>query len=1602
MNALLRIQVQVAAREAQNSLRQLTTTINQVNRATSTVGRGGGGGTSSLASGAKSANRELTALGRLSQKINGDIDRSRMGMIQLGKNMQWVGRQINFNFTIPLLLAGRSALKWALENEQAATRVRKVYGESGKDYTVELKKVGTAVRMLSDYYGVNQAAVMELAAQWAAAGATGAALAESVKNSLDLSILGDYTDLGDIFTQLITIQTAYKLSSGQLKTAIADLNTTENMTAATLPDLVTGIAKAGSSAELAGVDFQHLAAFMAVLTPATGSAANAGNSLKTIFSRLAKPTKDTSDALKDMGINIGDASFQVLNGSQKLELMAVKFAGLTDAQKAFVASSIGARFQVNKFAEIMQSITDKAGTYQKVLAAIDPKNEPKNLAAANREIQILLQSDPRKLQILTNSIKNLLIDAITPAIPVIATILSYVQALFRWFGNLNPTVQKVAIGFLLLVAAVGIAAQMLGSFKLLFGTAIEFFIWAASLLPGVSLATEAAAATTTAAIGTNAVAMQAAAVATAAAGAEIVATVGATEAAVIAEAAVAEPAIAAAFAAPWILIGAAVAALLIVFRHQIADGIGKVIDFVKGGFNSLPQSIQNALLAVARVVSTIIKTIIHWLSYLNPFARHSPSLVDNVTAGVQAILAQYARLSNVGGIFARAASDLAAFTQATAAAVAAAKAADRADQRKSIVQTSPAAGPIVDQMFANLDSLKGTLGPLNDAINAQQKIVDSLRASYDLASAAVDHFEFSLKPLEATVSSLADQIDIAKQAIQDYASTNITGMRAANDAIFSNQMAQKALQLQLLQLGDAGQGFDDIRKKIDLLNGDIESIRATMTDLQQSGAGSDVLAVYQEQLNQLNAQKAGLDQAAQNGADLTKQLEDLQHAGQILDLQKSLNFDPLLKQIDELANAMPELPFDQIMAGIATQKSTLDQLTTSYDLNKAALDAQKVTLDQMIATRDTLKQSYDDENTSLGLLKDQYSAIEDQINAITDALNTAVAATKTLTPAAGGGGGGGGGGVPFEDLTGQFDPTTLSGDLGTMQETIDQWIADMKKQFAGIDINPFHWFTKAWDKLQTWWGNTALPWLQNLGSMVWGVISNINFPDLDIGGILGWFAGLGNKIGGFLSDTWNEIGPHITQFADLFSPLVEALDHIAHAIEITFKFISQHIVGAFNFLKPVFSAFYMFVVPIFSAIWNTILRVVSTVWDTIKTVIKGALDIIHGIIKGVLDLINGDWGKAWNDFTQILSGAWGIIWGIISGVIGLIVDVITGIVEAVVGMAGVILGIGESIVQGIWDGMVSIWNSIITWIAEAVMGFIRSVMGLFGIHSPSSVMMDIGIDIMTGMLNGLVQAAVAVWNWFIALPGVILGYLVDAATWLWTKGSAIASGIWNGIKEGAQDIWNWFVALPSVLAGYFSTAFLWLWNKAKGIASGIWNGIKEGAQDIWNWFTNLPSTILGYFLDAGTWLLDIGKKIIGGLLSGITDGFNKVKDFVGGIGSWIGDHKGPPAYDANLLVNNGQLIMQSLQTGLMRGWKDTESLLKGMTASFNDYFTGGGGFAVNLGTNLGSSVQQAAGNNGSRNFTFNGDLSFPNITDPADAEKFIQNLEVLAGTGGGL
>jgi TP901 family phage tail tape measure protein len=1385
---------------------------------------------------------ELAATNTASNAANAATARSVGGLKKWGSQLQWAGRQLQYNFTIPILLAAGAATKFYMDNQKALVGLKKVYGDLGMSQRTinnEVKALSKAFEALSAQYGVQQKQVIEIGAAWAQAGVSGVALAKSTELTLKTMVLGEM-DSTKATQALIAIQAQYRLSTSELTDVIGQLNIIENQTGVSLADLVDGFSRTAGVARAAGVTVKELGAMMAALVPAAGTAAQAGNALKTIFSRLLSPTAEAADVLKEMGINLTDTSWKSATATQRLEIMAKQFSKLEGPQRAVVSALVASRFQLNKFEILMDSMNSKFETYyDKANKAVEQTDY---MRVAQKELNQVLQSDPKRLERTWVMLQNAMADIIIPMIPAILGLANMIQRLAQAFSDLDPTIQMFIMSALLALAAVGPLARMIGATSLLFGEMSSAIKWV---------------------------------------GANLKLLVG-----WIAETGLA---IGRFLIGPWGLAIAAAVALIVVFRRQIeqaftnlvnwfqhsgsawvavfkpvVDFFGAAVDYIEKAFNSLPNAVQNALMAVVTIVATAAKQVYEWLSYLNPFARHSPSVVDNVRAGMAVIRNEFSSIASIHGPIDKAYKDIKRFSQATAAFRGGMDTAQRAQDRKTVAKVDPGALHAFDALVADLKQLTAMMNTYEAAVKRQETVVQGWKDKLDAANAELDKQQKKLDDLQAKLDKWQKKLDDSQTALANWSQTPITGMKAMSDAIFSNEQAQKKLRLEMMNMEDAVGPIDDLRARYAALQGDIENLKGEQANLRSAGAGSDILATYDQQIAGLQAQQQATQDATKPIDDLQKQLDALQREGERLDLTNSLQFDPLTRQIEAASNAMQEMPFDVIMAGIQQAQTDIGKYQDKVDAATKAVNDQTVAVNNAQAARDKVSANLDREQKQLDGLQQKYQDVKSAVDDVTTALNDMVSASNDSIRAAKAKASAKGSVSPglqnFRDAAGgKFADVGGSGGLGRegsqadQSKLIDQFTEDLRKRtgqmFGNVDFTgPFR---RAWKNVTDWWTANITPALSALGGEVeqaWGKISfDGPLAKITAFGHAFWdlFGGDIMKVVNVLSDNLHKaivtIGPELEAFKGLIKPLGDLFVMLWNGIKPVAEILGLALLANLKLVADVFA--------------NTLGPVLDTAIDLIADVLKA----FRGVIEFVVGVMTGDWALAWKGIQDTFMGTWEGIYHILEGAVSIVVGFIKGIVEGVVGWFKWLYDtlIGHSIIPDIINGIFDWFHKLADlpgWIYDHTLKPIFEGMRDWWTNTLKPKVDDISSGII-GFFHKLGDLPQWLWD----------------NTWnaLWTK----LSNFWDntllpgvqGIKQGIVDQFHALGNLPEWL---YNNSFLPIWTKLK---------------DVWdNYLVPLGNRILRGF---GNIFNGVGEAVA----AGVNIAIGAINKLIDGL-DWIGSH----------------------------------------------------------------------------------------------------------------
>lgn len=267
------------------------------------------------------------------------------------------------------------------------------------------------------------------------------------------------------------------------------------------------------------------------------------------------------------------------------------------------------------------------------------------------------------------------------------------------------------------------------------------------------------------------------------------------------------------------------------------------------------------------------------------------------------------------------------------------------------------------------------------------------------------------------------------------------------------------------------------------------------------------------------------------------------------------------------------------------------------------------------------------------------------------------------------------------------------------------------------------------------------------------------------------------------------------------------------------------------------------------------------------------------------------------------------------------------------------IGLWESIkatFSTAWETMkvtlLTVWETIIALLTPIVV----SVMEIF---SPM-------ITFFIGLWEQIKTIAGAAWELIKAVIMAPILLLIDLVTGDFNRFKEDLSMIWTTIKDSISTI---VLAVVKIVIGYFKAIFDTgknIFNGLKDFFSGIWGSIKETASNAWQSIKDTASRIWGDMVDGVSnlvndifgWfekikdidLLEAGRAIIDSFLKGLKEKYEGVKDFIGGIGDWIRDHKGPIRVDKKLLIPAGNAIMEGLNNGLDNGFGAVQDNISSM------------------------------------------------------------------------
>ena len=323
----------------------------------------------------------------------------------------------------------------------------------------------------------------------------------------------------------------------------------------------------------------------------------------------------------------------------------------------------------------------------------------------------------------------------------------------------------------------------------------------------------------------------------------------------------------------------------------------------------------------------------------------------------------------------------------------------------------------------------------------------------------------------------------------------------------------------------------------------------------------------------------------------------------------------------------------------------------------------------------------------------------------------------------------------------------------------------------------------------------------------------------------------------------------------------------------------------------------------FSNIWEGIKESASEAWEGVLNILSPYVTAIKNVFQPMIDFFS----NLWTQIGSIAGSAWEIIKTVIMGPILLLTDLIIGDFNQ------------------LKEDATMLWTTLTTNIQNIVTTFVEIVVGYYTALK----------DTVVNIWNVLASTVKDVWSSFTTWLTETTDNIINSIKQGWDNLKQGTIDLFNNTVQGAKDIWNSFKSWIINLITDTKDNIIRGWENLKQGTIDTFNNLVNGAQQVWDNLVNAVSEtvdkVTGWFdklREIDLW--EAGKAIMDSFLEGLQNAWKSVQDFVGGIGDWIREHKGPIQYDRKLLIPAGQAIMESLLKGLTDGFGDVQNTVGNM------------------------------------------------------------------------
>lgn len=401
----------------------------------------------------ESSRTKLEKYGEAMQKAGGRLK-------DVGDRTTEIGKGLSMKVTTPLLGVGTAAVMVGAEFEQSMSKVSALSGATGDD----LERLEGQARELgkTTVFSATQAA--EAQAFLAMAGYEVNEILDSMPGLLNLAAAGQM-DLGRAADITTNIMSAFGIEAD--RTAhVADVLAKASASANTdVSQLGEAIKYLGPVANSLGWSLEESTAAVMSLSNAGIQGSMAGQAFASSLARLAKPTREMENLMRDLNISFFDADGVMRPLPDVIAELERGLQGMTAEQKSAALSTLFGAEAYKHWAVLLDEGSETLSENTQMLIEAD--------GAAKQMADTMSDNFIGALNQMKSALSESAIIIFKNIQPALESLVERVKSAAEWFNNLSPRMQNMIIlagGF---AAAIGPLLVVLGTLAASLGSIIN-------------------------------------------------------------------------------------------------------------------------------------------------------------------------------------------------------------------------------------------------------------------------------------------------------------------------------------------------------------------------------------------------------------------------------------------------------------------------------------------------------------------------------------------------------------------------------------------------------------------------------------------------------------------------------------------------------------------------------------------------------------------------------------------------------------------------------------------------------------------------------------------------------------------------------------------------------------------------------------------------------------------------------------------------------------------------------------------------------------------------------------------------------------------------